>query len=286
MLICYAACILNLSNKPSNFQVQLHTFIQMFTMMFIPVFMQFVAIVLSNHGLLSQTLINGFIIVSCMPPPVSSAAILTKAVGGNDAAAIFNSALGSFLGIFVSPALILMTLGLSGDVPFFKIFGQLCCTVVMPILIGQHIRPKIIHWMEEKKPPFGTIASCTLLLIIYSAFCDTFSNKDITLPRSELFTVMLCVVLIQSFLLYTVFSVSQSSWCNFSRADTVCAMYCATHKSLTLGIPMLKIMYSGDPTLSFITIPLLMYHPCQILLGGILAPRLKTWMLEEHNIPF
>ena len=32
-----------------------------------------------------------------MPPPVSSAVILTKAVGGNDAAAIFNSAFGSFL---------------------------------------------------------------------------------------------------------------------------------------------------------------------------------------------
>ena len=35
--------------------------------------------------------------VGCMPPPVSSAVILTKAVGGNDAAAIFNSAFGSFL---------------------------------------------------------------------------------------------------------------------------------------------------------------------------------------------
>ncbi|XP_074679880.1 sodium/bile acid cotransporter 7 isoform X13 [Strix aluco] len=35
--------------------------------------------------------------VGCMPPPVSSAVILTKAVGGNEAAAIFNSAFGSFL---------------------------------------------------------------------------------------------------------------------------------------------------------------------------------------------
>lgn len=33
-----------------------------------------------------------------MPPPVSSAVILTKSVGGNEAAAIFNSAVGSFLG--------------------------------------------------------------------------------------------------------------------------------------------------------------------------------------------
>ena len=38
-----------------------------------------------------------------MPPPVSSAVILTKAVGGNEAAAVFNSILGSFLGVFVTP---------------------------------------------------------------------------------------------------------------------------------------------------------------------------------------
>ena len=44
-----------------------------------------------------------------MPPPVSSAVILTKASGGNEAAAIFNSAFGSFLGIFVTPALLMLT---------------------------------------------------------------------------------------------------------------------------------------------------------------------------------
>lgn len=38
-----------------------------------------------------------------MPPPVSSAVILTKAVGGNEAAAVFNSILGSFLGVFITP---------------------------------------------------------------------------------------------------------------------------------------------------------------------------------------
>ena len=253
--------------------------------MFIPVLMQFVAIILANHVLLNGTLINGFIIVSCMPPPVSSAVILTKTVGGNDAAAIFNSALGSFLGIFVSPALILMTLGLSGDVPFFKIFAQLCMTVVIPIIAGQYLRPKIVDWMEEHKPPFGTVASCTLLLIIYSAFCDTFSNKDISLPRSELLTVLVTVVIIQLSLLTLVFTITQSSYFKFSKPDTVCAMYCSTHKSLTLGIPMLKIMYSGDPALSLITIPLLMYHPCQILIGGLLAPKLRSWMLTDKSLP-
>lgn len=47
-------------------------------------------------------------VVGCMPPPVSSAVILTKAVGGNEAAAIFNSAFGSFLGIVITPMLLLL----------------------------------------------------------------------------------------------------------------------------------------------------------------------------------
>ena len=45
-------------------------------------------------------------VLSCLPPPVSSAVILTSAAGGNEAAAIFNSAFGSFLGIFATPLLL------------------------------------------------------------------------------------------------------------------------------------------------------------------------------------
>ena len=56
---------------------------------------------------LDPYLIAGLTVVSCMPPPVSSAVILTKAVGGNDAAAIFNSAFGSFMGIIFTPILLL-----------------------------------------------------------------------------------------------------------------------------------------------------------------------------------
>ena len=52
---------------------------------------------LSKVTSLDPWLLSGLTVVSCMPPPVSSAVILTKAVGGNEAAAIFNSAFGSFL---------------------------------------------------------------------------------------------------------------------------------------------------------------------------------------------
>nr|XP_045248863.1 sodium/bile acid cotransporter 7 isoform X5 [Macaca fascicularis] len=76
--------------------LKLHLFIQIFTLAFFPatiwLFLQLLSITPINEWLL-----KGLQTVGCMPPPVSSAVILTKAVGGNEAAAIFNSAFGSFL---------------------------------------------------------------------------------------------------------------------------------------------------------------------------------------------
>ncbi|KAM6266717.1 sodium/bile acid cotransporter 7 isoform 5-T6 [Spheniscus humboldti] len=87
--------------------VKLHLFVQIFTLVFFPtaiwLFLQLLSITPINEWLL-----KGLQTVGCMPPPVSSAVILTKAVGGNEAAAIFNSAFGSFLGIVITPLLLLL----------------------------------------------------------------------------------------------------------------------------------------------------------------------------------
>jgi len=130
--------------------------------------------VLLKVTLLDPWLISGLTVVSCMPPPVSSAVILTRAVGGNDAAAIFNSAFGSFLGIVLTPMLLLTFMGDSATVPILDIFSQLSITVVVPLLVGQFLRRFVKDWLEAKKPPFGQIGSFMLLMIIYTTFCDTF----------------------------------------------------------------------------------------------------------------
>ncbi|XP_032080051.1 sodium/bile acid cotransporter 7 isoform X2 [Thamnophis elegans] len=63
--------------------VKLHLFVQIFTLVFFPtviwLFLQLLSITSINEWLL-----KGLQTVGCMPPPVSSAVILTKAVGGNE----------------------------------------------------------------------------------------------------------------------------------------------------------------------------------------------------------
>ncbi|XP_071664112.1 sodium/bile acid cotransporter 7 isoform X1 [Patagioenas fasciata] len=297
--------------------VKLHLFVQIFTLVFFPtaiwLFLQLLSITPINEWLL-----KGLQTVGCMPPPVSSAVILTKAVGGNEdppclvsflelswdeislkqqssqmsgservpearAAAIFNSAFGSFLGIVITPLLLLLFLGSSSSVPFTSIFSQLFMTVVVPLIIGQIVRRYIKDWLERKKPPFGAISSCVLLMIIYTTFCDTFANPNIDLDKFSLIIIVFIIFSIQMSFMSLTFLFSTRNNSGFTPADTVAIVFCSTHKSLTLGIPMLKIVFAGYEHLSLISVPLLIYHPAQILLGSLLVPTIKSWMVSRQK---
>jgi sodium/bile acid cotransporter 7 len=49
------------------------------------------------------------------------------------------------------------------------------------------------------------------------------------------------------------------------------------------GIPMLRILYGGYAHLSTISLPLLVYHPTQIIMGGLLVAYLQDWMLSRQR---
>lgn len=264
-------------------QIKVHIFIQSFTFLCIPgiIFTLLKFLYLTD---ISVHLLNGLTVLSCMPPPVSSAVILTKAVGGNEAAAIFNSAFGSFMGIIISPILVLTFLGASASVPFVSVIESLSMTVVVPLIIGQLLRTRdsLKNWLDINKPPFGQIGSGILLMIIYTTFCDTFGSGNLNVDAKSLLSVIGIIILFQLSILFLTFWLSRRTGF-YSKADTVCIMFCSTHKSLTLGIPMLKIIFHGSSSLSFLSIPLLVYHPCQILIGGLLVPRVKSWMERKDD---
>lgn len=46
---------------------------------------------------------------------------------------------------------------------------------------------------------------------------------------------------------------------------------------------MLKIVFAGHEHLSLISVPLLIYHPAQILLGSVLVPTIKSWMVSRQK---
>ncbi|XP_035207685.1 sodium/bile acid cotransporter 7-like [Stegodyphus dumicola] len=268
--------------KTATYQFQIHLFIQLYSMLFIPLIVQIFAELLEQF-FPNPHLLVGFVIVSCMPPPVSSAVLLTKTAGGNEAAAVFNSALGSFLGIFITPALLYVFFSGSGEVPIWGVILQLSMTVVLPVIIGQLMRIVVGSYFERHKKRFSTIGSFMLLLVIYTTFCDTFAKHDTAFTMSTVITTSVAVILLQLILLGIAFGVASNLTSLYTPEDVVAILYCSTHKSLTLGFPMLKVLYENHSQFGLISFPLLIYHPMQILLGSILIPFIQQWALKAKR---
>ncbi|KAL5011446.1 hypothetical protein ScPMuIL_009997 [Solemya velum] len=264
------------------FQINIHVFIQCFTFLVFPMVILLLVTALESSPM-NSSLLDGLRVLGCMPPPVSSAVILTKAVSGNEAAAIFNSAFGSFLGTVITPALILLAMGSTATVPAHKVFMQLSATVLFPLFIGQIIHRKHQQWLETLQIPYGGIGRVTLLMIIYTTFCDTFSHHKVTIDAPSLISIIFLIVVLQCCLLLLVFYVSTDKFLQFDVGDTAALMFCCTHKSLTLGIPIIKIIFGGHDEMSIISIPLLIYHPTQILLGGLLVPIVRSWVKTKSE---
>ena len=143
--------------------------------------------------------------LSCLPPPVSSAVILTQAAGGNEAAAVFNSAFGSVLGIFLTPLLLLKLVtcretiivrqilkfffqtGASTSVSASSILSQLSLTVLLPLVVGQLVRRGLEQREKQQQQHrrlrfllsrLSVLSRLALLLIIFTTFCDAFKREN------------------------------------------------------------------------------------------------------------
>jgi sodium/bile acid cotransporter 7 len=50
--------------------------------------------------------------------------------------------------------------------------------------------------------------------------------------------------------------------------DRITAVFCGSKKTLASGVPMAQLIFAGHPGLSFILLPILIYHPMQLLICG------------------
>jgi sodium/bile acid cotransporter 7 len=169
--------------KYATKQVHFNSFVQLYNFLVVSAVVFGASRGLAASGIIPQTLADGMVICSCLSVSINMAIVLTKACNGDEAAAIFNSAFGNLVGVFVSPALILAYLGEWGDIDLGTIFYKLTLKVLLPIAVGQvlqRISPALMTFVEKYKQYFGKIQLYCLIFIIYTVFCKTFyaGNKS------------------------------------------------------------------------------------------------------------
>jgi len=123
---------------------------------------------------MSPELNVGFFFLCALPSTVSSSVAMTSAARGNVPAAVFNATLSSLIGVVVTPLWISWRLHAEGEgMNVGKVILDLLLWLVLPLVLGQLSRPWLAEWAKRNKKFIQIVDRSTILLIIYTSFCDS-----------------------------------------------------------------------------------------------------------------
>jgi len=259
---------------------RLHLIIQLSTYLLFPL-LGGVFLLLFGRWI-SPDLRLGFFYLCALPSTVSSSVAMTSAARGNVPVAVFNATISSLIGIVITPlwmSLLLKTSGQSLDV--VKVFIDLCIWLVLPLIVGQLCRPLIGAWLHKHKKLTQVADRGTILLLVYTSFCDSF-EKHIWSGNSP---ANLAITIIATLVLF--FIVLSALWAFCDRTGIApgfrsAVVFCGTKKSLATGVPMAHLVFAGQPGLGLILLPIMLYHPLQLL---ICTPLANRWAREADAAP-
>jgi sodium/bile acid cotransporter 7 len=112
----------------------------------------------------------------------------------------------------------------------------------------------------------------TILLLIYTSFCDSFQGG--VWSAHGLWPV-LNAALLSMLLLAVVMACTSalSRGAELPTEDRIVGIFCGSKKTLASGVPMARLIFGHDPALSLILLPLMIYHPLQLVVCGWFAAR-------------
>ena len=253
---------------------------------------------LLHYDVLPTSLANGMVICSCLPLTVSMVTVLTTSAHGDTAMSIFHAALGNIIGVFISPLLITLYLGVSSSssssngttsrtVQAVTIIIKLVLRIIVPLFIGQLVRyfiPSSKVYVNDHKSQIKLLQECILTFIVYCTFCHTFGNIGNNVYVDVSATSIVSMIIMQGVLLISVMILA---WYTLKFAFgthypklVAMGLFGCTHKTVALGIPLISAMYStSDPKMmGLYTLPLLIWHPMQLLFGSGIAPNVAKYV--------
>jgi sodium/bile acid cotransporter 7 len=250
---------------------KLHLVVQLTTFLLFPLLG--LGLVAVSWGRVEQALVVGVFFLCALPSTIASSVALTAVARGNVPAAVFNATLSSLLGVLLTPLWLGVVLGAQGrGLPVGKVVLELCLWLVLPLLLGQALRPSLGPLAMRHKPWISVVDRVVILLLVYTSFCDSVKG-GVWVGHGAgtlLYTAAVTVALLLVVLLFT----SQiSRLCGFAIEERIVAVLCGSKKTLAAGVPMAHLVFEANPRLGVILLPLLLYHPLQLVVCGWLAGR-------------
>ena len=249
---------------------RLHLLVQACTFLLCPILGLLLLATIGRH--LSVDLRTGLFFLCALPSTVSSSVALTATAKGNVPAAVFNATISSLIGVVLTPLWLSVVLGAAGrSLPIASVVLDLLKWLVLPLVIGQLLRPIGGRFATRHKARISILDRLTILLLVYTSFCDSVKDGVWHAGGSALIVSSLASVFVLSVTMLIVWQLSRAL--KFDLGDRIAALFCGSKKTLASGVPMARLIFGAHPGLGIILLPLMLYHPLQLVVGGWLAGR-------------
>ena len=249
--------------------IRLHFMVQGFTFIVFPLIWVIADKLLGTH--VPPLLMLGFFYLCALPSTISSSVALTGSAGGNVPAAILNASLSSVLGIFITPLLVSLVVGSgAGGIDLGSTLLDLCAMLLLPLVLGQLVRPLFGRFFARHKRYTNICDKVVILLLVYAAFCNSMvSGMWQQQGTSVIFSALVGSAILLAIILWLTTRTARAL--KFSTADEIAAVFCASKKSLAAGAPMAALIFGANPGLGLILLPIMIYHPLQLIVCSVMA---------------
>lgn len=221
---------------------------------------------------ISHDMYLGILFLTLVPSTVQSSVAFTSIAKGNVAGAIVSASTSNLVGVFITPALVMLLMGTGGGVRIdTSVFGEIALLLLAPFILGQLTRRWVGKFAQSKATK--VVDRGSIAMVVYSAFSKgVVDGIWSSISIWELAFLVAFAAIFVAFMLWLTKKVSEKL--GFKRADTVAIEFCGSKKSLATGLPMASVIFaSGGTSLGLLILPLMIYHQVQLMMCSWLASR-------------
>lgn len=244
-------------------------------MVFLSTYALFPLIGLTLHaglrGHVEPDIAVGVLYLCLLPSTVQSSIAFTSIARGNVAAAVCSASMSNLMGVFITPALVALTLpAASGGFSLHALEG-VAGQILLPFALGQGARRWIAGWLARNPILTSTVDRGSVLVVVYAAFSGGMAAGVWSKVSAGDLGVVLALALAVLGLVIAATTLA-SRRLGFSTEDEIAIVFCGSKKSLAGGVPMAAILFAGH-AVSLIVLPLMLFHQAQLFVCATLARR-------------
>jgi solute carrier family 10 (sodium/bile acid cotransporter), member 7 len=223
---------------------------------------------------LTPDLRTGFLYLCVLPSTISTSPVLTAIAGGNTVAAIFNAVLSNLLGLALTPAWAAWLMRANSQSrPLGPVILEVAMLLFVPFIAGQILRNWVAEGADKHRKKFSNGSSAMILFIVFAAFSNSVKAR-VWIVHGWTATLWALGGAATLFTVASLLAELLGVWFRLNEGDRVVAVFGGPHKSLASGVPMAKVVFGAHPGLGLILLPLMFYHPLQLIVCGIVAERM------------